>query len=261
MLKTPLAALGAVAPFVAIAVLYFVLGAEWGALGVIVAVCAGLCLLSYIVAAVSAVTSLGEFMRGWLIGLNAALNAVFGFAVGTWIGGTPLGAVFAAVLAVINLLCVIAPVTQNGFYQGVLGYWNWLMPMSWLIVALGFAFYVVSFVLHLVTAGKVNYLRIQDVGADWKTGTFFIRGGLIANLNYLDTAFNMGNFSFVDYKSDGWHKDHEAGHTLNLAAFGAVFHLVGAFDENVLRKENAYAERLAESNNPGSTLPQIPMWT
>jgi hypothetical protein len=256
-----MAALGAIAPFVTIAVLYFVLGAQWGALGVIVGVCAGLCLLSYIVAAVSAVTSFGEFMRGWLIGLNAALNAVLGFAIGTWIGGTPMGIVVIAVLAVINLLCVIAPVTHSGFYQGVLGYLNWLMPMSWLIVALGFTFYVVSFVLHLVTAGKVNYLRIQDVGADWKTGTFFIRGGLVANLNYLDTAFNMGNFSFVDYQSDEWHKDHEAGHTLNLAAFGAVFHLVGAIDENVLRGENAYAERLAESNNPGSSRPQIPMWT
>jgi hypothetical protein len=260
MLKQPLAALGAVAPFIAIAVLYFVLDPEWGTLGAILAVCAGLVLLSYIVAAVSAVSSLGEFMRGWLIGLNAALNAVLGFAVGTWIGGAPMGIVAAVVLAVINLLCVIAPVTQNGFYQGVLGYLNWLMPMSWLIVALGCTFYVVSIILHLVTAGKVDYLRIQDVGADWKTGTCFIRGGLIANLNYLDTAFNMGNFSFVDYKSSAWHKDHEAGHTLNLAAFGAVFHLVGAFDENVLRRENAYAEQLAESNNPGSSLPQIPMW-
>ena len=87
-------------------------------------------------------------------------------------------------------------------------------------MGLGFVFYLICFVLHAVTIGKVAYLKVVDLGADWKTGTFFIKGGLISNLNYLDTAFNMGNFSFVDYKSGGWHKSHEAGHTLNLGAFG-----------------------------------------
>ena len=56
----------------------------------------------------------------------------------------------------------------------MLGWLNWLMPMSWLVVGLGILFYVVSFLLHAVTGGKVQYLRIQQVGADWKTGTFFI---------------------------------------------------------------------------------------
>lgn len=260
MLKTPLAAAGAIAPVVAIAALYIVVGAEWDTLGVIIAACAGLCLLSYIIAAAAAASSFGEFMRGWLIGLNAALNGVLGAAVAAQFTDVPTGAVFGAILGIVNLLCVLAPVTQNGFYQGVLGYLNWLMPMSWLVVALGLGFYFLSFLLHAVTGGQVNYLRIQKIGADWKTGTFFIKGGLVANLNYLDTAFNMGNFSFVDYKSGDWHKDHEAGHTLNLAAFGAVFHLIGAFDENVLRRHNAYAERLAESNNSGNSGSNIPMW-
>jgi hypothetical protein len=260
MLKTPLAALGAIAPVVAIAVLYLVLGAEWDVLGTIIAACAGLCVLSYIVAAVAVASSFGEFMRGWLIGLNAALNGGLAFAVAATFADVSTGAVIGALLGAINLLCVLAPVTQNGFYQGVLGYLNWLMPMSWLIVALGFAFYVVSFLLHAVTGGKVDFLRIQKVGADWKTGTFFIKGGLVANLNYLHTAFNMGNFSFVYYTSGDWHKDHEAGHTLNLAAFGSVFHLIGALDENVLRKHNAYAERIAESNNSGTAGSNIPMW-
>jgi hypothetical protein len=260
MLKTPIAAAGAIAPVFAISILYFVVGARWGTLGIIVSVCAGLCVLSYIVAAVAAASSFGEFMRGWLIGMNAALNAVLGFALAATLFDVPTGAVVGAILGVMNLVCVLAPVTQNEFYQGVLGYLNWLMPMSWLIVALGFGFYSVSFLLHLVTGGKVNFLRIQKLGADWKTGTFFIKGGFVANLNYLHTAFNMGNFSFVDYTSGDWHKDHEAGHTLNLAAFGSVFHLVGAFDENVLRKQNAYAERLAESNNSGTAGSNIPMW-
>ena len=36
---------------------------------------------------------------------------------------------------------------------------------------------------------------------DWKTGTIFMKGGwLIATSTPIDTAFNMGNFAFVDTK-------------------------------------------------------------
>lgn len=261
MVRTGMASLGALLPVAAFAAVYLALGTDWTVLGILLGVAAGLCIVSYIVAAVAAVTGFGEFMRGWLIGLNAVLNGLLGFGVIALSGNVPAAAAVGGALALMNLLCVLAPVTQNGFFQGMLGWLNWLMPMSWLIVALGFVFYVVSFVLYGVTGGRVEYLRVQKVGADWKTGTFFIKGGLVANLNYLDTAFNMGNFSFVDYKSDEWHKDHEAGHTLNLAAFGSVFHLVGAVDENALRGENAYAERLAESNVAATTRPNIPMWS
>ena len=110
-----------------------------------------------------------------------------------------------------------------------------------------------------ISDGEDVVLNYCDFGADWSTGTLFIKGGLVANLNYLDTAFNMGNFSFVDYKSGAWHKDHEAGHTLNLAAFGSVFHLIGAVDENVFRGANAYSERIAESNS-SSGGSMIAMW-
>jgi hypothetical protein len=258
-LKTGFATLGAVLP-AALAAAYFPLGAGWSLLGIIAAVVAVLGSVSYIVAAVSATTSFGEFMRGWLIGLNAALNAAAAFAIVSLFASTMSAIIVGAGLGLVNVLCVFAPISRNGFFQGVIGYLNWLMPMSWLIVAVGFAFYLFSFLLHLVTAGRVGYLKIQDVGADWTTGTLFIKGGLIANLNYLHTAFNMGNFSFVDYKSYAWHKDHEAGHALNLAAFGSLFHLIGALDENLLRGANAYSERLAESNSSGSGGSNIPMW-
>jgi len=102
-------------------------------------------------------------------------------------------------------------------------------------------------------------LRVR-IGAQIETGTFFMKGGLAANLNYLHTAFNMGNFSFVDYTSGYWHKEHEAGHTLNLAAFGFIFHLIGAIDENIFRRADAYSERLAESNASGDSGSNIPMW-
>jgi hypothetical protein len=259
-LKTGIATIGALVPVAIIAGVYFGLGASGKVLAIVAAVTGALGIISYIVAAVSAATSFGEFMRGWLIGLNTALNVVLGFSIVALFAGTAGGIVFAIILGLINLLCVFAPISQSEFFQGVIGWLNWLMPMSWLIVALGFLFMLFSFLLHAVTAGKVAYLRVQRMGMDWKTGTIFMKGGLVANLNYLDTAFNMGNFSFVDYKSGDWHKDHEAGHTLNLAAFGSLFHLIGALDENVVRGANAYSERLAESNSSGSSGSNIPMW-
>jgi hypothetical protein len=260
MLKTGSATIGAVIPIGGVVVPYLLIGANWNVLAITAGAVCGVGLLSYIIAAATAETGFGEFMRGWLIGLNAALNIAFGFAIASQIAGPEAGAIFGGVLGLINLLCVFAPVSQNGFFQGVIGWLNWIMPMSWPIVLLGILFYVLSFMLHLVTGAKVEYLRIQDFGADWKTGTVFMRGGLVANLNYLDTAFNMGNFSFVDYKSGAWHKEHEAGHTLNLAAFGFAFHLIGAIDENAFRGAQAYSERLAESHASGVGGSNIPMW-
>lgn len=258
-LKSGIALVGALIATAALAGLYVAIGIGWIMLGVV----AGLGLLSYIVAAVgaaspSSITGFGEFMRGWLVGLNASMNALLTISL---FGGAAAGIVIGLALGTLNLLTVFSPISRNHVFQGCLGWINWLMPMSWLIVALGLVFYAISGLLHAVSGGKVPYLQIQQVGIDWKTGTFFMRGGLIANLNYLDTAFNMGNFSFVDYKSGAWHVDHEAGHTLNLAAFGCVFHLIGAFDENATpRGANALSERLAESHASGASGSNIPMW-
>jgi hypothetical protein len=260
-LKSSIVLLGAFFSILVIAALCIGLKISWLTLGIVVI----LSVLGYIVAAVSAASrittsSFGEFMRGWLIGLNTGLNGFLAFALFNYLGGIPVAIIIGASIALLNLITVFGPVSNNEVFQGILGWLTWLMPMSWLVVLLGAIFYLICLLGHAVTGGKVAYLKIQDAAVDWKTGTFFIKGGLISNLNYLDTAFNMGNFSFVDYKSNGWHKDHEAGHTLNLAAFGSVFHLIGALDENVFRGSNAYAERLAESNSSGSSGSNIPMW-
>ena len=257
-LKSGIALIGALVAGAGIVGLFAAISLGWILLGVAV----GVGVVSYIVAAVGAssrteITSFGEFMRGWLVGVNAALNAVILFGI---IGGVA-GGIVGAVVGVVNVLAVFEPISQSEAYQGVIGWINWIMPMSWLIVGLGILFSIVSALLHLVTAGRVPYLKIEKFDVDWKTGTFFIKGGLIANLNHLDTAFNMGNFSFVDYKSSAMHMEHEAGHTLNLGAFGSVFHLVGAVDENATpRGRNALSERLAESNDTGTSGSNIPMW-
>src|SRR6476661_5474911 len=120
------------------------------------------------------------------------------------------------------------------------------MPMSWLVLGLGLIFFVLSVLGHLVLAllFKVQFFSIKGVDVDWKTGTFFTLGGWISNLSPIDTAFNMSLFSYVDAASRSWHMEHEAGHTLNLAAFGSIFHFIGAINENVTGGgANAFSER------------------
>lgn len=225
--------------------------------GVIAYICAG-------VTDKSKVTGFGEFMRGFMIGYNAGMNGCLTTVIWSLTITLPGGIVVGAILGTVNFLTVFAPISGNGFYQGIVGWLCWLMPMSWLIIGLGVMFVWISLLLSVFTVGKVDFLKIQDFKMDWKTGTLFLKGGLIANLNFRKTAFNMGNTSYVHKDSTGgWHIEHESGHTLNLTAFGSWFHLLGALDENVVpgRGSDAYAERLAESNATGSGGNNLPMWS
>lgn len=259
-LRTWVALVGALVAAGGTVVLWLLVGVSWAGLGIVV----GAVLVAYVLASLGSVpehrtTGFGEFMRGFLVGLNAALNAFLALVLLDLFLPTAAAAAAGGGLGLLGMLSVLPPVSQGEFYQGLLGWLTWLMPMSWLVVALGLLFFLVCLLGHLLTVGKVSYLRVVDAAVDWKTLTFFLKGGVISNLNPIDTAFNMGNFSFVDMECERWHTEHEAGHTLNLAAFGSVFHLVGAVDENVLQRgADAYAERLAESNSGAG--PSIPMW-
>jgi hypothetical protein len=228
---------------------------------ILLLVYAAVAVLGYILAAVTVGTSAGEFFRGLLIGANSAVNWAVASVVFPKVFGQGAGTVLAIVVAGFAFLSALGAVSHNALYQGLLGYLNWLLPLSWLIVALGFTFFILCLLgaLAIGTFG-VTFFKIERLVFDWKTGTLFTRGGWISNLNPIDTAFNMGNFAFVDVAYSGMAVDHEAGHTLNLAAFGSLFHLLGAFDENVLRKANAFSECLAESHVPGSAGPLLSMW-
>ena len=261
-LKTGMAFVGSLIGLGASAAVYAGLGISWITLIVVV----GVELAGYLAATIAtppaALTSFGEGSRGMLIGFNAGLNGLVAHALlrAGGAGGAAVG--IAAGIAAVNYLAVFAPISRTGVYRGLAGYTCWLMPMSWLIVGLGTAFLFVSFIGSLITLFRVGFMRIASMRVDRKTGTIFVQGGFVANLNYLNTAFNMGNYAFVDRNSSSWHIDHEAGHTLNLAAFGSIFHLVGAIDENIIpgRGHMAYAERIAESNDSGSSGANIPMW-
>ncbi len=235
----------------------------------------GFSLVCYFVASAFAIKvyKFTEIIRGFLIGSNSGLNAgllfvPFSFLVkslGIPSGFGQLGFEISLYLAIafgiINFLSVFKWVSQLPIYQAIMGWANWFLPMSWPIVGLGFLFLLSSFLLSCVTGFRVKYLRLLKGKIDWGTGTFFIKGGLVANLNAWDTAFNMGNFSFVDMNSKNFHMKHEAGHALNLAAFGFLFHLVGFFDEFVFQRGvRAYSERIAESHDTGAHGANIPMW-
>lgn len=214
-------------------------------------------LVGYIVARLVEDTKAESATRGVLIGLNSGLNLTLWIVVGGWLfGENDAPGLMGAGFGILNFLAIVPTISQSDVYQGFIGWANWLMPMSWVVVALGGVMYLLCRLGHWAFYSTFGWQSFQvvDTATDWKTGTWFVEGGWISNLNPLDTAFNMGIFSFVDRKSGQMHIDHEAGHALNLAVFGWVFHFSGAVDENVLRSEwDAYSEKLAESNDKGTS--------
>jgi hypothetical protein len=201
----------------------------------------------------------GEFMPGVLLGLNTGVNGVLIAAI--------INPVVAVVICVLPALAVIEPVARSDIYQAVLGWGNWVLPMSWVIVGIGLLVLIVSGILALVNlAIRSAFLTIDKFKIQAKTGTFFLVGGLggNANLNPKSTGYNMGTFAFLRQgKSSEYLFEHESGHTLNLAIWGVVVHLIGALDENVFGGHaDAYTELFAESHVPTSDRlgPIFPMW-
>ena len=201
----------------------------------------------------------GEFMPGVLLGLNTGVNGVLIAAI--------VGPIVAVVICVLPALAVIEPVARSEIYQACLGWGNFLLPMSWVIVGLGLIFFLVSLLLGLVSlAVHSDLLHIEKVKLQAKTGTTFTVGGLAGNLNAnpKSTGFNMGNFAFIRReRSSDYLFAHESGHTLNLGIWGTVVHLIGALDENVFGgHQNAYTELFAESHVPKADRlgPIFPMW-
>jgi RHS repeat-associated protein len=218
--------------------------------------------VSYVVAHDNAGTGVGEFFRGFMIGLNAGLNAAFLTMMG------PVGAFLGVFVGTLIFLSAFDTIANNEVYQGILGWSNWLMPMSWLVLGLGAVMWILNGLGHLIFweipqlwGGGVQFFRITGFRMDWSTGMLATRGGWVANLNTIDTAYNMGAFAFVDSASSGWHLQHEAGHNLNLGAFGSIFHFVGFIHEmGTPAGSGALSEQMAESNDPVGSGSTVPMW-
>jgi hypothetical protein len=186
--------------------------------------------------------------------------------------------VIAIALFALGIIGSIRAISQNVAYQGVIGWLCWLAPMSWLVTLLGLSLFGLNLVGCIIGLFGVDFfkLRSDDANAaslvkdnrwtaDWATGTLFLMGGWISNLNPADTAFDMGNFGFFDRKAKGDFRKHEAGHNLSLFAYGWIFHFVGAIDQNIGKGEKSIAERIAESHGSSSTTgaarPTLEVWS
>ena len=235
----------------------------------------------YIVATLSVQGTTGEestltaVMRGMLIGIGASLNGVLAYNIyGVWFGST-VGVIVAIVLFLLGIISAFADVSQNGVYQGFVGWLSWLAPMSWPVVGVGLVFLVLSLLLGLVGLAGVDLLKIGgESGADasiagkiadanWSTGTFFLVGGLISDINFQKTAFDMGNIGFIHRGTNEDHSEHESGHNLNLLVLGWIVHYIGAIDENVPligHGAQAMTELLAESHATRGGRPKLEMW-
>ena len=242
------------------AVAFVVLNALLPSIWIVLLVYAAIVLLAYILGSVTVGNRAGEFFRGLMIGASSAVNWAIAAIVFPRIIGQPLGAVLAIVVGIVPLLSTIGTISRSTIYQGFLGYLNWLLPLSWPVVGAGFVLFILGLLGGLIGLGGAAFFKLERLVMEWKTGTLFTRGGWVSNLNPIDTAFNMGAFAFVDTKHEDMAIEHESGHTLNLASFGSLFHIIGAIDENALRGENALAECLAESHVPGSGRPVLSMW-
>lgn len=208
----------------------------------------GLTIAGYAGAAAARGTPFGDFLKGMLIGFNAGLNLTFGIAL--------LGPVIGIALGVINFLAVFDGIRQNEVYQGILGWSSWLMPMSWVVNGLGLVFFAINLILAAVTLNQVGGLAITHIRIDWATGSLIMKGGAFADANPIDTAYDMGNFVFVDSATTAAddHVPHELGHTLSLGAFGSAVHLIGFVDEMFLGNgSGAWTERMADSNAGAGT--------
>jgi hypothetical protein len=225
---------------------------------------AGLVLVSvvlYLVARMRSTpdTASGEIRPGLLLGFNTGINAVL---IEALVGP------FGLVVCIVPVLALIAPLARTGVYQWFLGWFNLLLPMSWVVIALGLLFVVASALMALVNLiFKTQFLKIEKLTVDLGTGTTYLVGGLAGNGNLSpgSTGFNMGSFAFLKSGHDSTYLEkHEAGHTLNLGIWGFVIHFIGALDENVFGGGNrAYTELFAESHVPDSDPgrgPLFPMW-
>lgn len=199
--------------------------------------------------------------RTLLIALNAAANLVL---LG-WLGA-PIA--IAGAVAGVNLSAALPSLGRIPAFSTILGCTSLAMPMSWPATAAGIA-------AALLDAGgaalRPRWERTSDfgIGVDPRTLTVIVRGGV---LYLFPCGYNLGNVVFIHDRfvdAGGVCEPalvaHETGHTLNVAAFGSVFHFVGAFHQNLGPPAGgagarAYAELLAESRRRAPDRPWLRGW-
>jgi hypothetical protein len=178
-------------------------------------------------------------------------------------------------------LASIPPMAQSPVYQAVLGWFAWFLPMSVPNTLLGLAIFVLNRVaafLSLPTVtlpdGTILSSAPPRTRFDWMSGTVITVGGwMVGGAG----GYNNGNFAYVHMTQTDFPDTpagetissiiwHETGHTLDNAALGWMFQLVGSVSSRTGLGSLSYGECTAESRRrfgllPGSTpRPYVPFW-
>ena len=226
--------------------------------------------------------------RGMLTGFNAGVNYVLLLSL---LIALPGGLAISTVLALINFGACMRAVSNHPIYQTVLGYSTLFLPMAAPINLAGLITLLINTVAFM--AGKPLSLF-----TDWRRATLVMYGGIVHGC--YRTAFNMANFTVVHpaigfdtpwrdegsvlwpfcpaslSSSPGIREStvqgvllHETAHTLNVGAFGFIYHLIGFADEflpmpwspGITAGANAHAELTAESGLRAAHRNWVDMWT
>jgi len=181
-----------------------------------------------------------HLLRKLMIRMNAVTNTLLLVVLGLTVPGIAIGG--------INFAASFPETARLKGYQRILGWTSWLMPMSWPVTVLGAYVLVLDLAGAVLTLNRISRFHVERVWVDRPSGCVVLEGGWLYRPGFRG-GFNLGNFAFITPGVTHVVR-HEAGHTLNVAAFGSVFHFVGAIDENIVNRHapyDAYAERLAES--------------
>ncbi|WP_262691294.1 hypothetical protein [Kordiimonas aestuarii] len=205
-------------------------------------------------------TSEQLFLHGFGFGTAATVNMVI------WAAFPLPGPVSftLAIIAVTPALAVIRPIRHNLFYQGILGWMAWVMPVSWLLNAFGFLLALV-----LGPMGLANYGR-GAIRFDATAGVLEIRTPLGGGT----TAFSNGNFTVLNGNNPAIApgdflgasvSSHEAGHSMDHSAMTGFFTLATVIEEiRVFGGADARAigQITAESRGaPRATRFYTPIWS
>jgi hypothetical protein len=241
------------------------------------------------------------FCRGILIGMNAGMNAALGFLFYSLLFAVPVlspwpqlipepigvygGIGLAALLMLATLQTTLAsatlppalPFSNTTQYciEAFAGWFSWLMPMSWIDCAAGWALFYINWIGHWLSAlapdvftpdgWSIRAVRlIGDVGViPTDGGIAWPIGNIVPGTAPWDIplepegneAFSEGCFSFISPASPtaGYARQHETGHHLSLAALGFFFSTIAGMNETGFgpiggQGLHAYSERIAESN-------------
>lgn len=235
-----------------IGALWFWLGPNW-LIWMLIPLAIGQTVWAYIQASFKPTGARAEWMRGLMIGNSAGLNGAI-FLV--------LGVSDYVVWPVVILLAIGSwlRVSRHPFYHTIIGWLNFILPMSWPVNIPGFIMFALNTILSPL--GYVHPLlrafRVEN-RIEWHTGAIVQLGGVIRPVPGF-VGLNMGNFIFLRTGHD-YLIAHETGHLFSLATLGFVFHYVGGIDEHWFQRFywQAYAEHIAESYNTPS-LSGLSMW-